>query len=143
MLQEVNFGQKLDHWKQYTDGDAAIPKTNHLQIASDALGDLAKIKDQFRDQIQQGRVNKLAVSEVCDLVDSIERIVQCIFPYGAKEIPGLSDAVASVRNHVLDIDVKDFHPECVIDQLKKLQPSTIGIELEPMNPRPTMLDLYQ
>lgn len=123
MFQELNFNLsfnlKLDHWKQYTKGETGIPNTNNLQIATDALGDLVKINDQFREQIQQGRANKSLVSNVCEFVDTIERIVQCLFQDDKEKNTALNNASANVRNQILDIAIEDFHPKRAIEQLLK------------------------
>jgi hypothetical protein len=124
MFQELkfslNFHQQLEYWKHYTNGQKEISKTNHLQITTDALSDLVKIKDQFRKEIQQGRANKAIVSKVCESVDSIERIVQCLFSDDIEKNATLDDASSSVRGQVLDIDIEDLHPKNVIAQLTKL-----------------------
>lgn len=124
-INEINFGQKLILWKQYAEGNKKIRKKDEQQIVANAMEDLVKIKDQFREQIQRGRVSQIAIWEVCNLVDSIERVVKGI-NFG--ENGALSEAVASVRYDVLNSDVEEFHPKCVIEQFQKFLPSDSALD---------------
>jgi len=153
-LQEINFSKMLAHWKQYTEGDKLIfgekPNSSQLsiqnaqenaqKIALKALQDLSKIKEDFQLQLKDSKLNKTSICEVCELTNTIERIVQFISNtslYGKNlldsqlvddSLSNLMEVSAFVSNSVQEIDIKELQPQFAIDQLKLFSPNTSALD---------------